>query len=68
VVDLQGVTGSLVLNFMLQRHIFLNAGVNYSKQNEKTDIPELGLGGRNDFDRNRFFVSLRFDLPDFARF
>lgn len=67
-VDLKGLRSSLVLNFELHRQLLFNVGASYSSQEEDSDFPELNLSGISDLDRRRFWVSLRYVLPDLWRF
>lgn len=67
-VDLRGLQGSLILNLEMHRRVFLSVGASYTSQEEDSDFPELNLSGINDLDRRRFWVSIRFDAPEFWRF
>lgn len=67
-VDMKGVDASLVFGWLMSQHISLNVGANYRNQKETTTLVEIIPSGLYTYDRRRFFVSLRFDLPDFWRF
>jgi len=62
-VENQGLSTSLVLNFLLHDYWFLVVGASYQDQEEN----QQGLG-TIDTVRKRVFVSLRFALPELLRF
>ncbi len=62
-VENQGLSTSLVCNFLLHDYWFLVVGASYQDQQEN----QQGLG-TIDTERKRVFVSLRFTLPELLRF
>jgi len=62
-VDNRGLSTSLLFNFLLHHDWFLVVGASYQDQQENQQSMETF-----DIVRKRFFVSLRFSLPELMRF
>jgi len=67
-VDLKGLSGSMVWNFALNRHLILNLGASYHTQREDNNLLSGSYTSYNDLDRFRVYVSLRFAMPELWRF
>jgi hypothetical protein len=66
--DIRGYRVSSVLGINLSRNWLINFGASYNKQEEDSILSDIELNPYQNFDRTRFFVSIRFLVPEFWRF